>query len=171
MTSKGRKPATVTVCEGAAVITLDAGDVIIVTCGSVTIEVVAGSVEVKFVAEDGTEAVATIGRGNALTFDTEAVTFDAPATNAETIVVQVGDEQISVASGEHARVEAQIFPEAPTATPAAAAPQPTLTPVPEIAPSDDGLGSGAISAITIAILAVLSIIGGVTYFFIRRSQG
>ena len=171
VTSRGPSPATVTVCEGGAVLTLDAGDVIMVTCGSVTIEVLAGSVEVMFVAEDGTEAVASIGRGNELTFDPKAVTFDAPATNTDTIVIMVEDKQISVASGEHAQVEAQISPEAPAATPAAVAPQPTLTPAPEIAPSDDGLGAVAISAIMIAILVVLTIIGGITYSFIRKSKG
>ncbi len=76
-----------------------------------------------------------------------------------------------MASGEHARVEAQISPEAPTATPAAVAPQPTLTPVSEIAPSDEGLGGGAISAITIAIMVVLTLIGGITYSYVRRSKG
>ena len=171
VTSRGQKPATVIVCEGAAVITLDVGDVIIVTCGSVTIEVLAGSVEVIFVGEDGTEAVASIGQGNELTFDTDAVTFDAPATNADTIVIMAADEQISVPPGEHAQVEAPISPEAPAATPAAVAPQPTFTPVPEIAPSDDGLGGGAISAITIAILVVLSLIGGITYSYVRKSKG
>ncbi len=171
VTSRGRKPATVPGCEGAAAITLDAGDVLVVTCGSVTIEVLAGAVEVMFVAEDGTKALANIGQGNELTFDPEAVTFDAPTTNPDTIVVQVENEQISVASGERAQPEAQISPEAPTATPAAVTPQPTLTPVPEIAPSDDGFGGGAISAITIAIVAVLTIIGGITYSFVRRSQG
>ena len=168
LTSRGRKPATVTVCEGAAVITLGAGDAIIVTCGSVTIKVVAGYVEVVFVAEDGTKAAANIGLGNELTFDAEAVTFDAPATNTDTIVVQVENEQISVASGEQARVEARISTEAPAATPAATAPPPTLTPTPEIAPSDDGLGGVTISAITLAILVLLSLIGGITYAYVRR---
>ena len=86
-------------------------------------------------------------------------------------MVQVEDEQISVAPGEHAQVGAQIGPEAPETTPAAVAPQPTLTPVPEIAPSDEKLGGGAISAITIAIVAVLTIIGGITYSYVRRSKG
>ena len=76
-----------------------------------------------------------------------------------------------MASGEHAGVEAQISPEAPTATPAAVAPQPTLTPLPEIAPSDEGFAGGAISAIVIARMVDLSIIGGITYSYIRRSKG
>ena len=130
----------------------------------------AGSVEVTFVAEDGTQAVASIGRGNELTFDPETITFDAPATNVDTIVIMVEDKQISVASGEQAQLKVQISPLAPTATPAAVSPQPALTPVPEIAPSDDGLGGGAISAITIAILVVLSLIGGIIYSFVRRSK-
>ena len=61
-----------------------------------------------------------------------------------------------MASGEHARVEAQISPEAPTATPAAVAPQPTLTPLPDI---------------VIARMVDLSIIGGITYSYVRRSKG
>ena len=168
--SRGTKPAAIAVCEGAAIISLDDGDLVIVTCGSVTIEVIEGIVEITFVADDGTEATTSLGEGNELTFDTEAVTFDAPATNADTIVIMVEDKQISVASGEHAQVKGQISPEAPTATPVAVAPQPTLTPVPEIAPSGEGLGGGAISAITLAIMVVLTIIGGITYAYIHGSK-
>ncbi len=170
VTSRGRKPATVTVCEGAAVITLDAGDVIIVTCGSVTIEVLAGSVEVMFVAEDGTEAVASIGRGNELTFDAVAVTFDAPATNADTIVIMVGDEQISVASGQHADVEAMIAASAPVLTPAPVIGEPTPEAGDVGAGEEEDSGGPTISAILIALIAAAGIIGGLSYTFLRRSN-
>ena len=169
--SRGPKPAAIAVCQGAAIISLDAGDIVIVTCGSVTIKVIAGMVEVTFVADDGTKATTSLGEGNELTFDAKTVVFEAPSTNPDTIVVQVEDGQISVAPGEQVQVEAQISPETPAATPAAVAPQPTLTPVSEIAPSDEGLGGGAISAITIAIMVVLTLIGGITYSYVRRSKG
>ena len=76
--SRGPKPAAIAVCEGAAIISLDAGDIVIVTCGSVTIKVIEGMVEVTFVADDGTEATASLGEGNELTFDAETSAFEAP---------------------------------------------------------------------------------------------
>ena len=168
--SRGLKPAAIAVCGGAAIISLDAGDIVIVTCGSVTIKVIEGMVEVTFVGDSGTEATTSLGEGNELTFDPETLAFEAPAANPDAIVVQVEDEQISVAPGEHAQADAQISLAVPTATPPAVAPQPTFTPVPEFAPSDDGLGAGAISAITIAIVTVLTVIGGITYSFVSRSK-
>ncbi len=77
-----------------------AGDSAVVTCGSVTIAVLTGTVEAAFVAVNGGTATASIDENNALSFDPETYTVTAPETNSDTIVVVVGDEEVSLGPGE-----------------------------------------------------------------------
>ena len=169
--ARGQEPAIVTVCAGAAVIALDAGDDVIVTCGSVTIEVLAGRVEVTFVAENGTQATASLGEGNALTFDEEAFTFDAPATNTGTISIDVGGDQISVSSGEHVDARAVIESRSPVITPAPAVEEPTPETTEETPSLDEGSSRGPIAAVVLVLIVAVGIVGGAAYTYIQKSKG
>ena len=98
-TNGGAEPALVSVCDSATV-ALDAGDTVVATCGSVEITVVQGTVEIFFVADDGTEAQATLNAGDSIQFDPETLTFSVPATNTEDVVIFVDNTEIVLAPGE-----------------------------------------------------------------------
>ena len=98
-TSGGAEPALVGVC-GEAVFQLDAGDAVVATCGSVEITVVQGTVEIVFFGADGTEAQTSLNAPNSIEFDPETLTFTAPATNTEDVVVLVDGIEIVLAPGE-----------------------------------------------------------------------
>lgn len=97
--SGGAIAATVSVCDGASVFTVTAGDKFTETCGSVTVEVISGTVEIMFVADDGTEATTSLAEGNGLTFEPDTFIITAPENNVDTIVVLLDEEEISLAPG------------------------------------------------------------------------
>jgi uncharacterized delta-60 repeat protein len=98
----GSTPATISVDNGAATVSLGAGDQVIVTHG-VLLDVLAGSPEATFVAANGQVARATLTAGTGLTFGRDTRTFIAPATNTETVHVVVNGGQLSVAPGQTVR--------------------------------------------------------------------
>lgn len=98
--SGGNSPATVSICGGAAVVTLSAGDETVVTCSSVEIEVINGTVEIVLYASDGTPATTSLDAGNSLIFDPSTFTITVPETNSEVVVVVVKGEEISLTPGE-----------------------------------------------------------------------
>ena len=93
-------PATVSVCGGQSILTLNAGDEAVVTCGSVEINVISGIVEVTFVPIDGSPATTSLAAGNSLTFEAVTFTITAPSTNPDVAVVVVEGEEFSLAPGE-----------------------------------------------------------------------
>ena len=168
----GRAPAIVTVCEGEAVIALDAGDDIIVTCGSVIIEVLSGQVEVTFIAEDGTEAMASLGKGNELTFDAENFTFDAPASNPGTISIEAEGHQMTVASGEQLDAMAVVESATPVSAPAPAVEEPTPAAVARAPSLDEGSSNrGLVAAGLIVIILALGIVGGAFCGYRQKLRG
>ena len=100
-------PAFIDVCGGTMQFPMFPGFEFIVTCGSSTIEVVNGSADATFTGLDGSTSTATIGAGNALTMEFDAVdlivgsppTFSTPATNADPIVVEVDGEAVVLDPG------------------------------------------------------------------------
>jgi len=91
--------AIIDVCGGTQY-QLDAGDEIVVTCSSVITKVISGTVEVEFEATDGTIATTTLDEGNELEFDPDSITFIAPESNADPVIVVVDGVEISVTPGE-----------------------------------------------------------------------
>lgn len=98
--SGGVTPATVSVCGGAAVLSLNAGDSVTVTCGSVTVEVTNGTVDITFVAADGTLSTTSLTTDNSLTFEPTTLTFTAPFTNTGSVVVFINGVGVSLTPGE-----------------------------------------------------------------------
>lgn len=85
----GVSPATVSIENGAASLSLSAGDQIIATHGSVKLNVITGTVEATFKADSGeTVASATLAAGAELTFKPDIVSFIAAASSAQPVAVQ-----------------------------------------------------------------------------------
>jgi hypothetical protein len=97
-------PAEVSVCGGAAILKLNAGDNIKVTCGSVTAKVVLGEVEVKFVSSSNSTATAVLEPGRGLSYDPISSTFAAPADNTGPVAVVINNEVISVGQGTATKI-------------------------------------------------------------------
>jgi len=95
--------AIIEVCGGTQY-HLDAGDEIVVTCGSVITKVISGTVEIEFEATDGTIATTTLDEGNELEFDPDSITFIAPESNPDPVIVVVDGVEISVTPGEETMV-------------------------------------------------------------------
>jgi murein DD-endopeptidase MepM/ murein hydrolase activator NlpD len=99
----GATPAMVSVCSGAAELSLSAGDTVVVTCSSVTIKVTRGTVEMTLVAADNTTATVSLGEGNSLLFDPTTYTITTPLTNSDPVVVLIDGEEFPLAPGETVR--------------------------------------------------------------------
>ena len=153
--SGGTAMATVVVCDGSATFSLSPGDTVVVTCSSVAIEVIAGTVEITFVADDGTRATVSLGEGNSLTFDSEMITFTAPAGNRDTVVVVVAGQQIPVSPGGTVGAAA---PTPPTPTP------PTVEA--EELPEEGGLPFWVWLLVG---LAVVAFVGGGIFTYLRTT--
>ncbi len=95
----GTMPATITVCGGVNM-TITAGDTVIVTCGSAIVEVKNGSVDFKFHAADGTVATVILNEGEGLTFKPETNMITASVSNADSVVVIVGNKELVIAPNE-----------------------------------------------------------------------
>jgi len=91
--SGGPRPATVKLCGAPSELLLAAGDQVVVTCGSVTIKTTGGTspygIKFRFVAPDGTVAVASLPLGNAMTFDPGNFTITAGEANFVPIPVEL----------------------------------------------------------------------------------
>jgi hypothetical protein len=96
----GILPATVSVCDGSASVTLSGEDEILVTCGSVEIKVINGTVDIVFYGSDGTPATTSLDAGQNIVFEPATFTITSAETNSEVIVVVVEGEEISLAPGE-----------------------------------------------------------------------
>jgi hypothetical protein len=97
-------PATVSVCGGAGVFTLTAGDRIQVTCGSVTIKVLNGVVAAEFKSSDGVLATADLDTNQGLSFDPDKFAFTAPSTNTSVVAVFINNEVIPVGIGSTKKI-------------------------------------------------------------------
>lgn len=109
----GDTPATVSVCGGSSIVTLSPGDEVVETCSSVEIKVISGQVEITFVADDGTLATTSLVKGSSLIFEPTTLTFTAPESNSEPIVVLVEGTEISLEPGESKTfvIEANVLKE------------------------------------------------------------
>ena len=92
-------PATVSVCNNTASITLTDGDVVILTCGSVTLDVRAGEVEAELVADDGSLSSVRVSVGNTMTFHPTENTISAAPGNTGVIIVTVDGKEFVVTPG------------------------------------------------------------------------
>ncbi len=108
----GLTPASISVCGGAAILSVNAGDALTVECGSVTVTVTAGAVQVTFVGSGsnaGIDGTATITAGNSITFEPATFSFTAPATNTTTITVTINGQTLPVAPGQTTSTPFAIF--------------------------------------------------------------
>ncbi len=96
----GPTPAQFSVCSNSATFALDAGDAATVTCGSVSIEVLVGTVQVEFLADDGSTATAELNQGDTLTFEPTTITFTAPESNPNTVVVLIDGVELTIEPNE-----------------------------------------------------------------------
>jgi hypothetical protein len=105
--SGGPGGAFISICGGAAQLLLTPGDEVIVTCGDeITIQVINGTVDVTFFSTGGNQLTASITGGNTLIFDPDTITFTAPSSNNQTIIIFMDGQQFSIAPGQ----TVQIFP-------------------------------------------------------------
>ena len=98
--SGGLLPASVDTCGGISVIVFTPNDQVVITCSSVTIDVINGPVEVTFFSSEGTEGTTSISSGNSITFDQDKFSFTAPATNSQTIIVDVEGTPLTINPGD-----------------------------------------------------------------------
>jgi len=100
----GHGSAVVSVCGGAGVFTITAGDKIQVLCGSVTVKVLSGVVGCEFQSSDGVLATADLEVNQGLSFDPEKFAFAAPPTNTSAIPVTINNEVIPVGIGSTKKI-------------------------------------------------------------------
>jgi FG-GAP-like repeat len=100
--SGGPNPALLSTCppQGNATIQITAGDVFEYVCGSIEIDVTAGSLEIDFQTDTGTAASVVLDEYNGLSFDETMSLLSAPASNTQTLVVEINGEQFFLAPGE-----------------------------------------------------------------------
>ena len=96
----GTIPATVSVCGGEEILTLNAGDEGIVTCGSVETMVISGVIEITLVPVVGPPVTTSLGAGNSLTFEADTFTITAPLTNPDIVVLLINGDEFSLTPGE-----------------------------------------------------------------------
>ncbi len=104
--SGGAAPADITACGGIGDVSLDAGEIVDITCSSITVDVLNGDVDLNFTADDGTPSSTTLSAGNSVTFDPTTLTFTAPASNTQTVVILLNGESLSLDPGETITVAA-----------------------------------------------------------------
>jgi uncharacterized delta-60 repeat protein len=98
----GGTPATVSIEDGEALLTLGAGDQVVATHGSVILHVVAGTVEAAFTADNGNAvATASLPAGVRLTFEADTGLFVAAQSNEEPIsIVLSSGTVVAIQPGE-----------------------------------------------------------------------
>ena len=96
----GPSPATISTCNGSSTETLTAGDEEIVHCSHVYIKVISGTVDITYFTADGSTATTSLNAGNSLECDTTTLTFSAPSTNPEVVVVVIDGHEYQIYPGE-----------------------------------------------------------------------
>jgi hypothetical protein len=98
--SGGVIPATVEFCSTMSLIVFNPGDKAIVTCSSVTVTAISGQLSITFYGTSGTQATTVLSQGNSITFNQDTFSFTTPATNTESLIIDVEGTQITVNPGE-----------------------------------------------------------------------
>ncbi len=99
----GTNPATVSACNGSALLNLDAGEQVGITCGSVSIEVIDGPVDAVLVGSDGTEISVSLDASQSLTFYPETLVMTTPEGQAD-IIVTIDGQPVIIPGGNSSPV-------------------------------------------------------------------
>lgn len=103
------EPATFALCSGILNVSVDGGDELVVTCGGGSIDVASGPVDTTFNGDSGVVAAAAIDSGNGLSFDPQTMTFIAPNSNTDPVLLLIEDIQFSIAPGDEFTPPASPF--------------------------------------------------------------